>query len=100
MNLEAFKSEIRADIRRLEAALAALEGEDLPEESDMEEPSTRRLSTETRTKISESMKANWGKIPSKKRALSPAVKAKIAASQRKRWAEQKAAVKTATSVAA
>jgi len=61
MNLEAFKSEIRADIRRLEAALAALEGEDLPEESDMEEPSTRRLSTETRTKISESMKANWGR---------------------------------------
>jgi hypothetical protein len=86
MSLEDFKKELRADIRRLQAALAALEGADLSEESNMEESISpaRSLSPETRNKISETMKANWEKVPRMKRALSPAVKAKIAESQRQR----------------
>ena len=109
MNLEMFKNELRTDIRRLTAALAALEGSDVAETT--MEPSVqpviaslstnhRKLSPETRKKISKSMKDNWKRGRRKGRTLSPAVKEKIAESQRLRWAKQKAAAKTAAAVAA
>jgi NUMOD3 motif len=123
MNLELFKNELRADIRRLTAALAALEGDDVALEPTMEphiatqaatvsttmpinSVTHRKLSPETRKKISKSMKANWNRGRRKGRTLSPSVKAKIAESQKQRWAKQKAAAQTvasapqATSVAA
>jgi hypothetical protein len=91
MDLDVFKKELRLDIRRMQAALAALEG---PE---MMETTTPKLSQATRDKISESMKANWA--GGRKRTLSKAVKAKIAASQKARWAKQKEAATAATAAA-
>jgi hypothetical protein len=85
MNLEDFKNQLRMDIRRMQAALAALEGSAMAE--------TPKLSAKTKEKISNSMKANWA--GGRKRTLSKAVKIKIAASQRARWAKQKEAAAAA-----
>ena len=84
VNLEEFKNELRMDIRRMQAALAALEGQTMKE-----------LSTETRRKISESMKANWA---GRQRTMPEAVKEKIAASQKARWEKRKATAPQITAV--
>ena len=86
-DLEVFKQKLRMDIRRLQAALGALEGQPMKEEA------SPQLSTETRMKISESMKANWAN--GRKREMAAEVRAKIAASQKARWAKQKSAAATA-----
>jgi hypothetical protein len=91
MNLDVFKNELRLDIRRMTAALAALEG---PE---MMETAAPKISQATRDKISESMKANWAN--GRKRTLKKSVKDKIAASQKARWAKQKSAAAQATTAA-
>ena len=88
MNLDAFKNELRMDIRRMQAALATLEGPEM-----METATAPKLSQATRDKISESMKENWAN--GRERTLSKAVKAKIAASQKARWAKQKEAASAA-----
>ena len=94
MNLNAFKNELRMDIRRMQAALFALEGSEMMETT--ETATASKLSAETRQKIADSMKASWdATLPNpRKRELTKAVKDKIAASQRARWAKKKEAAQT------
>ena len=85
--IEKIAKEIRAEIDRLHAALAALTGNST-------KPRGRRkrtLSAAARRTISLSQKARWAKRAARpKRSMSVSARKKIAAAQRARWAKVKA----------
>jgi hypothetical protein len=96
--LKAERDQVAGEVKRLDAALAALNG------SYGNRRATRgTLSTAARARIAAAQRARWAKVRAgnkgnvvtmpKKRTMSAAGRRRIAAAQRARWAKVKAAKK-------
>jgi hypothetical protein len=106
MDISQTVSELKAEVNRIENAIAALlglGGAPRRGRAPKSAPRTRTMSLAARKRISKAMKLRWaqrkGKSPAKKTAakkparkpMSPAMKKKMSALMKKRWAEKKKA---------
>jgi hypothetical protein len=92
------RDRVAKDVQRLDAALAALQGNSYGKRT-----GGGRLSAAARARIAAAQRARWAKVKRtqggnvvtmpKKRTLSAAARKRIAAAQRARWAKVKAAKK-------
>jgi hypothetical protein len=86
MNIESLRAEIATDIARLQAAYDALaNSSEVPNHAPVKHRKT------TRTMIAKGEKKGIHRV---RREMTPELRARISASQKARWAKQKAAVAT------